>query len=152
MEKYRNSFSEVYIILQYLNKEELNKIPQEVLEVIEENKNNDYCYNINEDLDLNEQEMLPETKALLFNLFRDYLSTPVQKEKILKMQREDRIKNEKEKKERYISTNLFQKNEEYKLDYTENVTEKNQIVFYKENNIFKRFFTYIKNKFLKFYN
>ena len=152
MEKYRNSFSEVYIILQYLNKEELNKIPQEVLEVIEENKNNDYCYNINEDLDLNEQEMLPETKALLFNLFRDYLSTPVQKEKILKMQSEDRIKNEKEKKERYISTNLFQKNEEYKLDYTENVTEKNQIVFYKENNIFKRFFTYIKNKFLKFYN
>ena len=152
MERYRNSFSEVYIILQYLNKEELNKIPQEVLEVIEENKNEDYCYNINEDLVLNEQEMLPETKALLFNLFRDYLSTPVQKEKILKMQREDRIKSEKEKKERYISTNLFQKNEEHKLHNTENVTEKNQLIFYKENNIFKRFFTYIKNKLLKFYN
>lgn len=150
MERYRNSFSEVYIILQYLNKEELNKIPQEVLEVIEENKNEDYCYNINEDLVLNEQEMLPETKALLFNLFRDYLSTPIQKEKILKMQMEDRIKNEKEKKERYISTNLFQNNEEYKLDYTENIIEKNPIVSYKENNIFKRFFIYLKNKFLKF--
>ena len=95
MQEYGNSFTEVYTILKHLNEKELNKIPKEVLEVIEENRNENYYYNINKDLDLNKQKMLPETKALLFNLFRDYLATPVQKEKIINMQREDRIKNKK---------------------------------------------------------
>ena len=51
--------------------------------------------------------MLPETKATLFNLFRDYLSTPEQKEKIIRMQREDRLKLERQKEQKY-GKNVFQ--------------------------------------------
>ena len=40
--------------------------------------NEEYEYYMNEDIDLSNQQMLPETKATLFNLFRDYLSTPEQ--------------------------------------------------------------------------
>lgn len=98
---YNKAFTEVYTILQYLDEEELEKIPNEILDVIKENRDKEYTYEMNADLDLKEQRMLPETKALLFNLFRDYLSLPEQKEKIIRMQKEERIKNEEKKKIKY---------------------------------------------------
>ena len=94
MNNYSNAYTEAYTILNYLDKEELNKIPEEIIETIDEKRNVDYVYKLNEELDLKSQPMLLETKAILFNLFRDYLSTPIQKEKIIKMQQEDRRKVE----------------------------------------------------------
>ena len=82
-----NAYTEVYTILQELNNEEYNKIPPQIIEAIQENMNKEYEYKIKEELELKEQPMLPETKAILFNLFRDYLATPKQKEKIIKMQK-----------------------------------------------------------------
>ena len=83
MHKYANAFEEAYVILQYLDKEDFEKIPKELLKVIDENRNKDYEYEMNDEIDIENQEMLVETKALLFNIFRDYLSTPEQKEKII---------------------------------------------------------------------
>ena len=88
--RYRNAYKEVYIILSYLDEDDYNKIPLEVIDAIENNMNEEYEYYMNEDIDLSNQQMLPETKAALFNLFRDYLSTPEQKEKIKKMISEER--------------------------------------------------------------
>lgn len=76
--RYRNAYKEVYIILSYLDEDDYNKIPLEVIDAIENNMNEEYEYYMNEDIDLSNQQMLPETKAALFNLFRDYLSTPEQ--------------------------------------------------------------------------
>ena len=88
-QNYKNAFTEVYTILDYIEDEDYEKIPTEVLEVIEENKNPDYEYEMNEEVDIFTQPMLPETKAILFNFFRDYWATPEQTEKIKRMQRED---------------------------------------------------------------
>ena len=116
---YNKAFTEVYTILQYLDEEELEKIPNEILDIIKENRDKEYTYEMNADLDLKEQRMLPETKALLFNLFRDYLSLPEQKEKIIRMQKEERIKNEEKKKIKYAQEDKKEekiKNEEKKED------------------------------------
>ena len=86
MTKYKNAYTEVYEIIEQLNEEEYSKIPPQVIKAIEENRNTEYEFELEEDIELKDQELLPETKAILFNLFRDYLSTPEQKEKILKMQ------------------------------------------------------------------
>ena len=75
MNNRQNAYTEVYTILQELNNEEYNKIPPQIIEVIQEKMNKEYEYKI-EELELKEQPMLPETKAILFNLFRDYLATP----------------------------------------------------------------------------
>ena len=77
-----------YEILEQLDEGEYNKIPSEVIITIRENRNTEY----EEELELKEQELLPETKAILFNIFRDYLSTQEQKEKIIKMQAVERQK------------------------------------------------------------
>jgi len=67
-------------------------------------------YLLNEEVDIFNQPMLSETKAILFNFFRDYWSTPEQKEKIKRMQREDMQKIEEKKKQEYGDYEVFKNN------------------------------------------
>ena len=88
------------------------------------------------------QRQIIISKAILFNLFRDYLSTAEQKEKIIKMQVEERRKNEQNKSEQY-NLDIFvnkQKKPSIKEEHTE-------LIEYKEN-IFKR----ILNKIRQFFH
>ena len=138
--RYRNAFTEVYTILDYLEIEEYEKIPPEVLDVIEANSNTDYYYEIDEETDLRQQEMLPETKAILFNLFRDYLSTPEQKEKIIRMQKEERARNEQRKQQQY-NVDLFANKKKIKEKDQKELLD---LIEYKEN-IFTKIIKSIKN-------
>ena len=106
MNNYRNSFTEVYVILEHLEEMEYKKIPNKVIDAIFKNRNTQYFYKLEDDVELRKQRMLPETKGILFNLFRDYLSTPEQKEKIIRIQREERIRNEL-RKQRLYDINVF---------------------------------------------
>ena len=145
MSNRKNAYAEVYTILQELNEEEYNKIPPEVIKTIEANRNEEYEYELDDELDLKDQPMLPETKAILFNLFRDYLATPEQKAKIIRMQNEARQKNELKKQQMY-NTDLFANKP--KKNATENNNETIQIVEYKES-IFKSILNKIKSFFIK---
>ncbi len=152
MNNRRNAYTEVYTILQDLNEEEYNKIPPEVIETLDANRNKEYEYFLDNELELKDQPMLPETKAILFNLFRDYLATPEQRTKIIKMQNEARQKNELKKQQMY-NTDVFANksiNKTTKLNENEVKTNNNekQIVEYKEN-IFKRILNKIKSLFMK---
>lgn len=145
MNKYNNACSEVYTILNDLIEEDYNKIPNNILNVIYENRNPDYYYELDNNLELKEHTILPETKAILFNLFRDYLATPEQKAKIIRMQNEERQKNELKKQQIYnidVFANKPNKN------ITENNNETMQIVEY-EKSILKRILNKIKNLFIK---
>ena len=143
--RYGNAFTEVYTILECLETEEYEKIPPEMLDAIETNRNLEYYYEINPDIDLRRQEMLPETKAILFNIFRDYLSTPEQKEKIIRMQKEERIKNEIKKQQQY-NTDVFSHRKQ-KID--QHQEECIELVEYKEN-IFTKIIKHIKNFLIRF--
>ena len=145
MSNRKNAYAEVYTILQELTEEEYNKIPPEVIETIEANRDEDYEYELDDEVELKEQPMLPETKAILFNLFRDYLATPEQKAKIIRMQNEARQKNELKKQQMY-NTDLFANKP--KKNATENNNETIQIVEYKES-IFKSILNKIKSFFIK---
>ena len=143
MSNRKNSYTEVYTILQDLNEEEYNKIPPEVIESIVANRNKEYYYELDDDLELKNQPMLPETKAILFNLFRDYLATPEQKEKIIKMQNEARQKNELKKSQKY-NTNVFDNIK--KSNLIPSKEQSTQLVKHKEN-LFKRILNKIKSFF-----
>ena len=141
MTKYKDAYTEVYEILEQLDEEEYNKIPSNVITAIRENRNTEYEFELDDESELKEQELLTETKAILFNIFRDYLSTPEQKEKIIKMQAEERLKNEQKKANQYNS-DLFankQKVQSGEIEHTE-------LIEYKEN-IFKRIFNKIRQFF-----
>ena len=143
--------------MQDLNEEEYNKIPPEVIETLDANRNKEYEYELDDELELKDQPMLPETKAILFNLFRDYLATPEQKTKIIRMQNEARQKNELKKQQMY-NTDVFankrsnqeelEKNKALEENKPESNNEEKQIVEYKEN-IFRRILNKIKSLFIK---
>ncbi len=144
--EYNKAFTEVYTILKFLNIEEYKKIPKDIIEVIETNRDLEYEFIYNEKAELQEQKILVETKAVLFNIFRDYLATEEQRKKIKKIQMEDRLKLEREKQKLY-NTNVFM-NKSVELNNTSNQNEKLetnlQIIKHKEN-IFIKIIKYIKN-------
>ena len=144
MNNYNNAFTEVYTILNYLDEEEYNKIPSEVINAITANMNTKYNYVMNEEIDLTKQPMLDETRAILFNIFRDYLCEPWQKEKIIKMQNEEKQKNELKKQQEY-STDVF-KNKKREVKIEEHQKEPLELVEYKDN-IFKKIFNFIRKIF-----
>lgn len=145
MSNRENAYTEVYTILQELNEEEYSKIPPEVLETIEANINKEYEFMLDDELELKEQQILPETKAILFNLFRDYLATTEQKEKIIKMQNEERQKRELKKQHNY-NVDVFQNKTKISTKPIEN--QDNELIEYRES-IFTKIVNKIKNWFGK---
>lgn len=139
MNNYNNACTEVCAILECLDEIEYAKIPFEIIEAIKLNQNKNYNYEV-EDVELKYQKMLPETKAILFNLFRDYLSTSEQKEKIIKMQSEERRKNEIKKQQIY-NKNIFEDRQ-----LTDSKEKQIQIIKCEEN-ILKKIFNKIKSFF-----
>lgn len=148
-QNYKNAFAEVYEIISFLDDEDYNKIPQDVISVIEQNRNLDYEYEMNDEVDIFSQPMLPETKAILFNFFRDYWATDIQKDKIFKMQREELEKLEREKQLKYGVDNIFKKNNEQPDDTNstlenDNSNQSTAIIEVKKQNIFIRILNKIK--------
>lgn len=142
--KFANAYTEVYEILNCLDKDEYNKIPVELIEVFEENRNLDYEYEVNEEQDLTKQPMLIETKAILLNIFRDYLATPEQSQKIKQWLQVDREYLEKEKQKKY-GNNVFEKNVKKecnadKLDVQLPIEIKKKSIFQKIINKLKKIF------------
>ncbi len=141
--KYANAYTEVYEILSRLDEEEYLKIPEELIEVFEENRNLDYEYEVNEEQNLTKQPMLQETKAILLNIFRDYLATPEQSKKIRQWLQADREYLERQKQEKY-SNNLFENKSRKECEAEKSniqlpIEIKKQSIFQKIINKFKRF-------------
>lgn len=144
MNNYSNAYTEVYTILEYLDDEEKKKIPQKLLDAIEQSRNPEYIFDLEDDIELRKQELLPETRAILFNLFRDYLAEPWQKEKIIEMQREERQKNEELKKKKF-DVEIFSK--ENNIQDETSKEEFTELIEYNEN-IFKKIWGFLRNLFM----
>ena len=81
-------------------------------------------------------------------MFRDYLATPVQKEKIIKMQSEERKKLEEKKKQNYDSVDIFKTNKQKDVEEKTNNKEL-QIVQIKKEGFFRKLINKIKLFFKK---
>ena len=79
---YANAYKEVLVILNNLIKEDYDKIPKQYIEFLESNCNNEYEFYFDTSKSFEEQELLDETKYILFGLFEKFGATQNQKEKI----------------------------------------------------------------------
>ena len=103
----QQAFSEVYEILSYLSEDNYNKIPTEILDAIEENRDLNYEFFVDTAIPFEKQDILEETKAILFNLYKDYLANDNIKNKILEYQREEQIALERFKYSNVTLNELF---------------------------------------------
>lgn len=141
--KYSNAFTEVLEILKYISKEDYEKVPLEMIEIMEDNSSKDYFVEYNPDISLTDQNISEEAQTIIAIFFRDYWATPYQKERIEAKERYDLEKIEEEKREKYSTDNIFKNRQE------ETVRENTNLpIEIKEESFFKKLVNFIK-KFLK---
>lgn len=148
---YSRACTEVLVLLRtYLKEEDYNRIPKEVIEFYEKNKDNNYKYEIDINLPIEKQEISEKANAIIITIFRDYFATENQIKKLEQILIDnDRIIEER-KREKYNPYDIFKKEPDI-----ENFGEDKHVemIEYKEENMFikmlkkiKRFFKNLKNK------
>ena len=152
MVDYDKRLSEVSVILNHMSKDNYNKIPKDVIEGIEKNKDKNYVWIYDEKKELKDQNINRDTIAILTYLNMQYILNEKQKEYVKKILIDNQNKVEEEKNKKYNASTLFEKQESEKIDINkdkENNENKNISVVKKEKNSFiKRLLDKIK----KFFN
>lgn len=138
---YAKAYTEVYEILKNIPDEDFNKIPEEVLHMLEIKRDIEYRFKLQENVEFENQNLLRETKVLLAILYRDYWATKEEKAKIVNKWNND-IKIAEGKKKEIYNIDIFKKEK----------IEKNNtkmLVKLKKENIFKKLINYITELFQK---
>ena len=106
------SYTELHKILQLLGDKYIKKIPTEIMELIENNKDDNYEVNINPNIALEEQNLLPDTINFLAMLKLDYwCENEKEKNELLSILRRNEDDYQKELKQKYDYDELFKKPE-----------------------------------------
>ena len=145
MEKdYSDVYTEVYEIINHVEKKERNKIPKNVIDFIKENKNDSYNFRIDENRTFENQTLKRETLVFMALISLNYwCENDEEKEQLIKEFSENDKKREQELREKYNPDNLFKKKN------IENSTKQSmELIEYKEN-IFIKLWKKIKLIFRK---
>lgn len=139
---YDKRLVEVDEILNYLSKEELLKIPEEIRQLIKSNKDKGYVWKYDETKELKDQELSRDTIAFLSYLNMEYLLNKEQKQLMQQIHQFNEKKLEEKKKKQYNSHYLF-KAKQNVIEDTLYIPQ-NELIVYKEN-IFSKILNKIKN-------
>ena len=144
MEKFNTkAVSEVIEILKHTDKKIVEKIPQKIIDFLFENEDKDYRPNIDFNDENWEKNIEEDTQAILALLYRDYIVSEEEKQKLIKEEKEESQKQEKELREKYNPDNIFKKKNVDKNMQIDNV----QLIEIQETSWFKR----TLNKILDFF-
>ena len=143
--EYTQAYTEVNCLLKYMPYSYINKLPEKLLTLIE-NQSDDYYYiEIDPEKSLAEQGLSEKAKDLLAVLKYNYWSTDDEKKELSTIFYENEKKYQDELHIKYNTKEIFKNNEE-KLNSTNIVKTDTQMVVYKENLFIK-----ILNKIKKFF-
>ena len=139
IENYPNAYKEVYEVLKLVPREDVEKIPNQFMEMVESKMNKDYEFTVDTNIDfVEEQKLMLETRAILAYIFLNYWATENQKEIINMKFKKDIEEAEKKKKELY-NTNVF-KEEKNKKQPNITVYKKEKLI----TKIFNRIRIFLK--------
>ena len=79
----KESFSEVYDIINHLEKAIYEKIPKKFIEVIKANRDEKYISKIDYSKDINNQEISKGARAVLAIIYRDFVCSKEKKAELL---------------------------------------------------------------------
>lgn len=103
------AYTEVCEILKYIPDEDYNKIPKSFKQMLDQNKDKNYKFKLDESKSLKEQKLLRDTKVILAVILKKYLASPEEKQIINKKIQLDIEKIEKEKQKKYNTNNMLKK-------------------------------------------
>ena len=136
---YRNSFKEVYEILQNTEDTLVEKIPQKFITFLQSNMNKDYQTNIDNTIEIDKQSILLETEAILSLIYRSYWATDEEELEFANVDKQEQTKQEFQGKS---IDEIFEQRKNIN-----NITIDNNLMVIKEESFIKKIF----NKILKFF-
>ena len=105
------AYAEILEILDYMEEEYVNKIPQKLIRVIKENALDTYERHLDANVPLEEQEISEKTTAILAMLMLNYwCESPEQKQELTDMFNENERKYQEELQRKYDPNNIFNNN------------------------------------------
>lgn len=105
------AYAEILEILDYMEEEYVNKIPQKLINVIKENALDTYERHLDANVPLEEQEISEKTTAILAMLMLNYwCESPEQKQELTDMFNENERKYQEELQRKYDPNNIFNNN------------------------------------------
>ena len=141
---YSEAYSEVLEIIKYLPKEDYDKIPPKLIQLLMVNCNANSEFTYNTALPFEKQNLSNDAKLILAIIFRNCWITNEQKDELAKKEKEKIDDIEKEKKEKYNPDKLFEKKEE---KIKKELQENHFLEVVKEEKWYKKIFDKIKNFF-----
>jgi len=122
------AYKEIYRIIEHSEKEIKDKIPRKFMNVIETAMSKEYEPNIDYNISINEQELMPETFAIMAVIYRDFICSKEKRTVLLENEKKELEKIEQEKRELYNPDNIFNKEKINK----NTKTKENNMIKYKE--------------------
>ena len=113
---YAKACTEVLEILSHFSEEDFSKIPTDKIDFFEKNKDEDYEYKIDPDIDLSKQYISDEANAIIVGLYKEYFATEHQKNVIDDILKHNQVLEDRENSVKYNPDDLFKDKEEIKLD------------------------------------
>ena len=126
---YQRALKEVDEVLKYTDSNLVEKRPNKFINFIHENMDNSHIININPNVNLNKQILLPETENILTLIYLSYWAT------------------KEEKKEYYNNqkVNIKSYDEIFKNENVNNTITNKELTIIKKENIITKFINWIKN-------
>lgn len=144
-----NVYSEVYAVLSLMELQYIDKIPNQLIELVKSEKNEKYAPNIIIDKPLDEQGLQRKTLAFLAMLNLNYwCENEKEKQELLEMYSENDRIAETELQEIYNPENIFHKKKQEKINSDEK-QENKQMIESEEKSILKKILKKIMNFFKK---
>lgn len=141
--EYEKCLVEVDEVLNHLSKEELNKIPEDVLKNIKKHKDKEYMWKYDESKRLEEQTFDRNTIAILSYINMEYLLSKEQKDLMEKIHELNEQNFANEIQEKYDSKDLFKNKNKTNI----NVENENAIAKLENNKWYNKMFSFIKRIF-----
>lgn len=141
---YREAFAEVLKVLNYVDKNLTNKIPNRFIDFLEENKDPNYIVKIDFTNDNWENTIKEETQAILALIYRDYIVSPEKRKELIAEETNVQQRIENEIREKYNPDNIFSKSKQEEIIEDSIVNNEVAMMKYKES-IFKKIVNKFKN-------
>lgn len=105
------TFSEIYCLLKYFPESYIDKLPKELLGLIEQNSNPEYYIEVDTTKPLEEQDISENTKNTLVVFKYNYWSDEIEKKDIIEQLNRNENKYQEEIRKKYDSDNIFKPKE-----------------------------------------
>ena len=138
------SFTEVLDIINHMEEKLYVKIPKEFIKLITENQDKNYEITIDYSRGINESNLLKETRVILSLIYRNYICSEEEREKLFLEDKEVQ-KRHKEELNKIYAVNFKRKVQNKEKDEKHLENTKKQMVKYKKESLLQKGLNMILN-------